>query len=109
MTVAELGQRMGSAELAEWIAELGILRPEEERDAIERAKAEAEGRPYAEAPTAMTGGAPQARQDVPWFGPEGPPGFWTAEERARQKKGTSAADLAQLDSLIRGTQDGAVS
>lgn len=106
MTVAELGQRMGSAELAEWIAELGTLRPEDEREAMERAKAGAEGRPYAE-PLPVMAGATQGRQDVAWFGADGPPGFWTAEERERQKRGPSAAELAQFDQLVRGPQAGA--
>lgn len=38
MTVAELGDRMGSAEVAEWIAELSVLRPEDEREAMKNAK-----------------------------------------------------------------------
>lgn len=40
MTVAELLQRMGSMELAEWICELR-MRAEEEKEAIEKAKREA--------------------------------------------------------------------
>lgn len=37
MTVAQVEQ-MGSAEVAEWIAELGTLRPEDERQAMADAK-----------------------------------------------------------------------
>lgn len=38
MSVAEVEQ-MGSTEVAEWIAELGVLRPEDEREAMKNAKA----------------------------------------------------------------------
>lgn len=105
MTVAEVEQQMGSAEVAEWIAELGVLRPEDERAAIERARAEAEGRPYAEPPGVLAEAtATQGREGVSAFGAEGPPGFWTAEERERQKRGPTALELAQFDSLVRGPQ-----
>lgn len=39
--MAELLQRMGSSELAEWIAELALLRPEDEKKAYEQAEREA--------------------------------------------------------------------
>lgn len=39
MTVAEVGDRMSSSEVAEWIVELGTLRPEDERKAMDNAKA----------------------------------------------------------------------
>ncbi len=42
MSVAEVLARVGSAELAEWSAELYVLRPEDEERAMEQAKAEAE-------------------------------------------------------------------
>ena len=40
--MGELLDRIGSAELAEWAAELYVLRPEDEERAIEEAKSEAE-------------------------------------------------------------------
>jgi hypothetical protein len=42
MPVGEVLQRMGSRELAEWIVELGTLRPEEEREAYRVAREQAE-------------------------------------------------------------------
>ncbi len=42
MPVSEVLQRVGSAELAEWSAELFVLRPEDEERAMEQAKREAE-------------------------------------------------------------------
>ncbi len=41
MTVAELLERMGSAEVAEWMAELGVLRPADEKAAYEEAEQKA--------------------------------------------------------------------
>ncbi len=43
MSVAEVLARVGSAELAEWAAELYVLRPEDEERAMDEAKREAEG------------------------------------------------------------------
>ena len=40
--MGELLDRMGSAELAEWEAELYVLRPEDEEEAMAEARAEAE-------------------------------------------------------------------
>jgi hypothetical protein len=40
--VGELLKRIGAAELAEWEAELYVLRPEDEEAAMEEARAEAE-------------------------------------------------------------------
>ena len=108
MTVAELEVRMGSAEVAEWIVELGTLRPEDERAAIEHARAEAGGgRSHLEQPSpaaVVAGGAAQGRQDVPFFGPEGPPGFWTPEELERQRRGTTPLELAAFNQLVRGSE-----
>lgn len=39
--MGELLQRMGSAEVAEWIAELGQLRPEDEDAAVKQAEKDA--------------------------------------------------------------------
>lgn len=39
--MAELLKRVGSAELAEWIVELGVLRPEDEKKAIAEAERKA--------------------------------------------------------------------
>ncbi len=41
--MAELLNRMGSAEIAEWVVELGVLRPEDEKEAMEKAEKEAAG------------------------------------------------------------------
>ena len=40
--MSELLQRIGSGELAEWAAELYVLRPEDEERAMEQAQADAE-------------------------------------------------------------------
>ena len=37
--MAEMLASTGSAEIAEWIAELGVLRPEDEKRAMDEAKA----------------------------------------------------------------------
>lgn len=42
--MAELLQRMGSMEVQEWIYELSVLRPEDEKAAIEKAEKEAKNR-----------------------------------------------------------------
>lgn len=39
--MAELLQRIGSTELAEWIAELAVLRPEDEKKAYAQAERDA--------------------------------------------------------------------
>lgn len=39
--MAELLLRIGSAELAEWMAELGTLRPADEKEAMDKAEREA--------------------------------------------------------------------
>lgn len=41
MSVGQVLATLSSSEIAEWIAELAILRPEDERAAIDKAKAEA--------------------------------------------------------------------
>jgi hypothetical protein len=43
--VGELLQRIGSQELAEWIVELGQLRPADEKAAMEKAEREAKTGP----------------------------------------------------------------
>lgn len=42
MPVSEVLRRLGSAEIAEWRAELYVLRPEDEKSAMDAAREEAE-------------------------------------------------------------------
>lgn len=102
MSVGQVLTTLSSSEVAEWIAELGVLRPEDERAAM------GQPAPALSAPAGVLQGGPtQGRQDVPFFGADGPAGFWTPEELERQKRGSSAAELAQFDQLVRAP--GAVS
>lgn len=39
--MAELLNRMGSSEIAEWVTELAVLRPEDEKKAYEQAEKDA--------------------------------------------------------------------
>lgn len=50
----------GSAELQEWIVELGVLRPEDERLAMEKAEAESKGETH----STLGGPRPLTRAEI---------------------------------------------